>query len=252
MATESDIGKLFLRMEARYPSLASQLAKQSAEMFRVRKGEALETFADVSSGELQAAAAQVFATCTDPFGPTFGAIRLQVLRTRESAGGELDASGAWRLMAQHLVNRDGCGSASWGTFAPPELVRFAAERFGHDRFALRLTEDNGTDYAQFRGIYESEANRRREGRGNLPGTNDLIKRLAGVLTMPQLAAPAKPLPADRQVAPLVRPANIAAAIPPARGAADLAADLRRKAANPGYPENVRRAYAQALARMEAA
>ena len=91
---------------------------------------------------------------------------------------------AWQQIARAL-HPSGYGFA-WD--AEPkahlrQIVIKAAELFGEMRFALRQEEDAGTDFAQFRGIYETLQKREIENARMLPATRVLIKALADKLDM---------------------------------------------------------------------
>ena len=94
------------------------------------------------------------------------------------------AAEAWQQLAQAL-HPSGYGFA-WDVDRKVRLqpiVIKTAELFGEYRFAVRMEDDAGTDFAQFRGIYDVLQKRAEEESKMLPGTRDMIKKLADKLNM---------------------------------------------------------------------
>ena len=103
---------------------------------------------------------------------------------------QVDAGEAWRRVTRAVVG-SGYG-AVWDPSAKAQLTAeevAAGEAFGLLRMRTRLEENAGTDYAQFRGIYEAYAKRASEARNTPPMVRTLLAELAAGFDAKRLAAP---------------------------------------------------------------
>jgi len=115
------------------------------------------------------------------FPPTVGdineAARLNALEK------PMDAGDAWSGV---------CAAVQYGRWEPALKERLplaavkAAEAFGLDRIRTRLTENAGTDFAQFRGIYESMQGRERAAATLPPAIREQFAQLAAALDAKRL------------------------------------------------------------------
>jgi len=126
------------------------------------------------------------------FPPNIGAVNTKAREMMDEVRGipQIDAGQAWRRVTSAVVG-SGYG-AVWDEDAkarltPEEIA--AGEAFGILRIRLRLEENAGTDYAQFRGIYETYARRATEQRNMPPMVRNVIAQLAAALDAKRLAAP---------------------------------------------------------------
>lgn len=126
------------------------------------------------------------------FPPNVGDVNTKAREIMATASGTpaIDAGEAWRRVTRAVIG-SGYG-AVWDEDAkarltPEEIA--AGEAFGILRIRLRLEENAGTDYAQFRGIYETYARRATEQRNMPPMVRNVIAQLAAAWDAKRLATP---------------------------------------------------------------
>lgn len=126
------------------------------------------------------------------FPPNIGNVNTKARKLMAEAEGipQIDAGEAWRRVTRAIVG-SGYG-AVWEPSAKaqltPEEIQ-AGEAFGLLRVRTRLEENAGTDYAQFRGIYEAYAKRASEARNTPPMVRNILAGLAAAFDAKRLAAP---------------------------------------------------------------
>ena len=123
------------------------------------------------------------------FPPTAGEVNAEVRRQIAIGGGEREygAGEAWQAVCA-AVTSEGLG-AVWDKVRKAELPATAiqaAEAMGLVRIRMRLTANEGTDFAQFRASYETACAREREARTLAPAVRDLFAQVATSLKMAQL------------------------------------------------------------------
>lgn len=146
---------------------------------------------DVSPQYVSVALASLLAEERE-FPPNIGNVNTKARKLMAEAEGipQIDAGEAWRRVTRAIVG-SGYG-AVWEPSAKaqltPEEIQ-AGEAFGLLRVRTRLEENAGTDYAQFRGIYEAYAKRSSESRNMPPMVRNMLAGLAAALDAKRLAAP---------------------------------------------------------------
>ena len=146
---------------------------------------------DVSPQYVRAALASLLSEDHE-FPPNVGAVNTKARKLMAEAEGipQIDAGEAWRRVTRAIVG-SGYG-AVWEPSAKaqltPEEIQ-AGEAFGLLRVRTRLEENAGTDYAQFRGIYEAYAKRASEARNTPPMVRNILAGLAAAFDAKRLAAP---------------------------------------------------------------
>ena len=146
---------------------------------------------DVSPQYVSAALASLLAEERE-FPPNIGNVNTKARKLMAEAEGipQVDAGEAWRRVTRAIVG-SGYG-AVWEPSAKAQLTTeeiAAGEAFGLLRVRTRLEENAGTDYAQFRGIYEAYAKRASEARNTPPMVRNMLAGLAAALDAKRLAAP---------------------------------------------------------------
>lgn len=126
------------------------------------------------------------------FPPTAGEVNAEVRRLIAIGGGEREygAGEAWQAVCA-AVTSEGLG-AVWDKARKAELPATAiqaAEAMGLVRIRMRMTANEGTDFAQFRGNYETACAREREARTLAPAVRDLFAQVAASMKMSQLPPP---------------------------------------------------------------
>ena len=147
---------------------------------------------DVPAQYVTAALASLLAEERE-YPPNIGYVNTKARKLMAEAEGipQVDAGEAWRRVTRAVVG-SGYG-AVWDPSAKAQLTAeevAAGEAFGLLRMRTRLEENAGTDYAQFRGIYEAYAKRASEARNTPPMVRTLLAELAAGFDAKRLAAPA--------------------------------------------------------------
>jgi hypothetical protein len=151
--------------------------------------------------------------------PSVAEIREKAQAMTTTADGRPDAGGAWRELADAL--KIGASGPEWRTAREnlhPAVVE-AAEQFGFDRFVMRMTENAGTDFAQFRSIYETVCKRRDSEQRMLPEVRAYVAQLGDAMRAERKALPAADAAPGLFVARPARPAEPVAAASTARAEA---------------------------------
>lgn len=197
MATRKAIATSNAKLMAAYPMLASD----SPEIIAARCQLWLEMSDGIDDEFWGAAINQIIAEAKDNFPPSVGMIRskaLALIARTKPANDEIDAARAWQQLTRYLVSDGIHGGPMWrnGSDDPANvhpLAKVAAQRFGERRFVVRMADDEGTDFAQFRGIFETLAKREADTANMLPGVRSMLQALGGGLadTTRQLPPPPK-------------------------------------------------------------
>lgn len=160
-----------------YRALSAQSIVSMAEDWAMILG-------DLDPRVVAAAIAQLLSEPRE-FPPMVGHINQKARQMIDTATGQdiLDAGEAWRLACSAVV---GFGyGAAWDTESkdklPAEVVK-AAEHFGLMRIRERLSDQEATNFAQFRDIYNTIATRERSQRATPAPVRKLMAELAGALS----------------------------------------------------------------------
>lgn len=136
--------------------------------------------ADFDARIVHAALAQYMGEAHE-FAPQVGQLKALAQQMIDGARGEtiIDAGEAWRLACNAVI---GFGhGAYWDAERkdklPAEVVK-AAEHFGLMRIRERLADQEATNFAQFRDIYNQLAQRERSQRATPPAVRQLMQDLA--------------------------------------------------------------------------
>lgn len=176
------------RLRTHFPFWGRTLTTQSAADLAEDWAMILE---DVDPKFVSAALASLLAEERE-FPPNIGNVNTKARKLMAEAEGipQIDAGEAWRRVTRAIVG-SGYG-AVWDPSAKaqltPEEIQ-AGEAFGLLRVRTRLEENAGTDYAQFRGIYEAYAKRASEARNTPPMVRNILAQLAAGFDAKRLAAP---------------------------------------------------------------
>ncbi len=173
MADYEEVTKILGVTAAAYPNF--KLRKETIDVYA-------QDLADVDADVLAAAATQCRRECE--FFPTLTALNKKVEAImRLARGGTHDAAEAWcQVCAAIRFNERGVGYWQNKDACDPIAV-LAANAFGLTRIAVRLEENAGTDFAQFRDTYNSFSNRQAEIERLHPAVLEQIEQLAGRLNM---------------------------------------------------------------------
>lgn len=176
------------RLRTHFPFWGRTLTTQSAADLAEDWAMILE---DVDPQFVSAALASLLAEERE-FPPNVGNVNTKARKLMAEAEGipQIDTGEAWRRVTQAVVG-SGYG-AVWEPSAKakltPEEIQ-AGDAFGLLRIRTRLEENAGTDYAQFRGIYEAYAKRASEARNTPPMVRNMLAGLAAAFDAKRLAAP---------------------------------------------------------------
>lgn len=176
------------RLRTHFPFWGRTLTTQSAADLAEDWAMILE---DVDPKFVSAALASLLAEERE-FPPNIGNVNTKARKLMAEAEGipQIDTGEAWRRVTQAVVG-SGYG-AVWEPSAKAKLTGEevqAGEAFGLLRIRTRLEENAGTDYAQFRGIYEAYAKRASEARNTPPMVRSILAQLAASFDAKRLAAP---------------------------------------------------------------
>jgi hypothetical protein len=176
------------RLRTHFPFWGRTLTTQSAADLAEDWAMILE---DVDPKFVSAALASLLAEERE-FPPNIGNVNTKARKLMAEAEGipQIDTGEAWRRVTQAVVG-SGYG-AVWEPSAKAKLTGEevqAGEAFGLLRIRTRLEENAGTDYAQFRGIYEAYAKRASEARNTPPMVRSILAQLAASFDAKRLSAP---------------------------------------------------------------
>jgi hypothetical protein len=194
MATRKAIASSNAKLMAAYPMMASD----SPQIIAARCELWLEIGVDIDDNFWIAAVNQIIAEAKDNFPPSVGMIRGKALAlmARAQPEADIDAARAWQQLARYLISDGVHGGPAWRSGSDNAdnvhpLAKIAAQRFGERRFVNRMEDDNGTDFAQFRGIFEALQKREAETVNMLPTVRNMLQQLGNGLadTSRQLPPP---------------------------------------------------------------
>lgn len=176
------------RLRTHFPFWGRTLTTQSAADLAEDWAMILE---DVDPKFVSAALASLLAEERE-FPPNIGNVNTKARKLMAEAEGipQIDTGEAWRRVTQAVVG-SGYG-AVWEPSAKAKLTGEevqAGEAFGLLRIRTRLEENAGTDYAQFRGIYEAYAKRASDARNTPPMVRSILAQLAASFDAKRLSAP---------------------------------------------------------------
>lgn len=136
---------------------------------------------DLDAKVVNAALAKLLSTARE-YPPDVGTVNETARAMLDTAqnGEMMDAGQAWRKVCGAVTGfANGVAwDASRKSALSEEAIK-AAEDFGLMRIRMRLEEDEGTNFAQFRGMYETYSRRRREQRALPPAIREQMAQLAG-------------------------------------------------------------------------
>ena len=196
MATRKAIASSNAKLMAAYPMMASD----SPQIIAARCELWLEIGVDIDDNFWIAAVNQIIADAKDNFPPSVGMIRGKALAlmARAQPEADIDAARAWQQLARYLISDGVHGGPMWRNGSDNAdnvhpLAKLAAQRFGERRFVNRMEDDNGTDFAQFRGIFEALQKREAETVNMLPVVRNMLRQLGNGLadTSRQLPPPTR-------------------------------------------------------------
>lgn len=200
MASEEEIYAVMAYLADMYPYHAEKIGERAYERQLTHYVEQLAHF---DARVLQAAAKQHVAASA--FYPAVSELvaaadTLTNLARRAIGDEPPDAAAAWQLCAKIVVN-DGAPDCEKLKRLHP-LVAKAIEAFGLTRFYNRMIDDEPTNFAQFRDIYNAYLKRSETEAKMLPMSNAVIAQLAKAMNVnrraPELKAPASATPTLRE------------------------------------------------------
>lgn len=199
MATSGQIEKIVTVLTAMYPNDVAFLTK---EQMAARTVMYCRLLADVDTDLLGLAVDQYIAGGGKDY-PTVKQLRDMALALVQAADDAPDAATAWR-MACKAISPMGYGFEFSAAGLHPRVVK-AVELYGMSRIGGRLEEHAGTDFAQWRGLYESLVHRADEQARWLPQVRERVLQLRAEMDAQK---PAQiEAPADEAPAPSPRPAG---------------------------------------------
>lgn len=193
MITTLDAIALITRLQPHFPFWARTLSDQA-------RADLAEDWAailgDLDAQVVKAAIAKLLSVKRE-FPPGIGEINETARALLDTAqnGEVMEAGQAWRKVCNAVTSF--ANGVAWDAnrkAALPEEAIKAAEDFGLMRIRMRMEEDEGTNFAQFRGMYETYARRRREQRALPPAIREQMAQLAAAFDAKR-ALPAKTEPA---------------------------------------------------------
>ncbi len=200
MASEEEIYAVMAYLADMYPYHAEKIGERAYERQLTHYVEQLAHF---DARVLQAAAKQHVAASA--FYPAVSELvaaadTLTNLARRAIGDEPPDAAAAWQLCAKVCINDGAPDSTKLARLHP--LVAKAIEAFGLQRFYGRMIDDEPTNFAQFRDIYNAYLKRTETEARMLPMSNAVIAQLAESMSVnrraPELKAPASVMPTMRE------------------------------------------------------
>jgi hypothetical protein len=191
MATPEQVVQIVMVLNAMY---AKDVAFLTEDQIAARTATYCRLLADIDGGLLGLAVDQYIAGGGDGY-PSVNKLRDMALSLVQAADDAPDAATAWRQACNAVEPwMDG---AQWREGAKsklhPRVVR-AIELFDMRRIAARLEQNAGTDFAQWRGLYESLAARAEDQAKWLPTVREgiaLIRAEMDASKPAQIEAPAE-------------------------------------------------------------
>ena len=194
MASEEEIYAVMAYLADMYPYHAEKIGERAYERQLTHYVEQLAHF---DARVLQAAAKQHVAGSA--FYPAVSELvaaadTLTSLARRQIGDEPPDAAAAWQQCAKIIVNDGTPDSAKLARLHP--MVAKAIEAFGLVRFYNRMVDDEPTNFAQFRDIYNAYLKRSETEARMLPMSNAVIAQLAEAMSMSKRAPALKAPPAE--------------------------------------------------------
>ena len=171
MATPRRVGELCAGLTAMYPK---DVAFLTQEQINLRTQIYIDLLRDISDDVLTLAVNQYIAGGGVSY-PTVKQLRDMALSLAQAADDAPDAASAWRMACNAVEPWLGGGTYKVGALGAlhPRVAK-AIELYGLHRIALREDANAGTDFAQWRGLYESLAHRADEQARWLPQVRERI------------------------------------------------------------------------------
>lgn len=193
MASKKCVVAMLIKLTAEYPLMASD----SPEIISARANNHIDMSDGIDDRFWVAAVSQVLAEAKDKYLPNVGIIRNKALAliAKTEPDTEIDAAKAWRQLANYLISDGVHGGPSWRNgheAAVHPLAKLAAQRFGERRFVGRMSDDEGTDFAQFRGIFEALKKRDDDTKHMLPAVRNMLAEIGGAMTAENRQLPPPP------------------------------------------------------------
>lgn len=171
MATPEQVVRIVTILDAMYPKDVAFLTEDQAA---ARVATYARLLADMDANMLALAVDQYIAGGGASY-PTVKQLRDMALSMAQAADDAPDAATAWRQACNALEPWLGGGTYKVGALGAlhPRVAK-AIELYGLHRIALREDANAGTDFAQWRGLYESLAHRADEQARWLPQVRERI------------------------------------------------------------------------------
>lgn len=191
MATEEEIYAVMAYLADMYPYHAEKIGERAYERQLTHYVEQLAHFDArvLSAAAKQHVAASAFYPAVSEL--VAAADTLTNLARRQIGDEPPDAAAAWQQCAKVIIN-DGTPDGEKLARLHP-LVAKAIEAFGLQRFYSRMIDDEPTNFAQFRDIYNAYIKRAETEAKMLPMSNAVIAQLAEAMSVnkraPALKAP---------------------------------------------------------------
>lgn len=208
MATPRRVGELCAGLTAMYPK---DVAFLTQEQINLRTQIYIDLLRDISDDVLTLAVNQYIAGGGVSY-PTVKQLRDMALSLAQAADDAPDAASAWRMACNAVEPWLGGGTYKVGALGAlhPRVAK-AIELYGLHRIALREDANAGTDFAQWRGLYESLAHRADEQARWLPQVRERIALMRAEMEAAkpaQIEAPAQPEPRASSSTPAGAPMRI--------------------------------------------
>lgn len=207
MATSGQIEKIVTVLSAMFPKDVAFLTE--AQM-GARVVMYCRLLADIDADMLGLAVDQYIASGGTAY-PSVKQLRDMALSLAQVADDAPDAASAWRMACNAIEPwMDG---AQWRAGAREKLhprVIAAIEAYDMRRIAIRQEQNAGTDFAQWRGLYESLAGRADEQARWLPQVRERIALMRAEMDAAkpaQIIAPADAVPVDAASSAAAKPAE---------------------------------------------
>ncbi len=205
MATPEQVAQVVMVLNAMY---AKDVAFLTEDQFAARTATYCRLLADIDADLLGLAVDQYIAGGGDSY-PSVNKLREMALSLVQAADDAPDAATAWRQACNAVEPwMDG---AQWRAGAKAKLhprVIKAIDAYDMRRIAIRQEQNAGTDFAQWRGLYESLASRAEDQAKWLPAVRERIALMRAEMDASkpaQLEAPAAVQdPAPRSSGGMVR------------------------------------------------
>lgn len=176
---------------------AKDVAFLTEDQFAARAATYARLLADIDADMLGLAVDQYIAGGGRDY-PSVKQLRDMALSLAQAADDAPDAASAWRMACNAVEPWLGGGTYKVGALGAlhPRVAK-AIELYGLHRIALREDANAGTDFAQWRGLYESLAHRADEQARWLPQVRERIALMRAEMDAAkpaQIEAPAEPEP----------------------------------------------------------